>query len=970
MQRLKYSVCFLFSVLFLTACAPQAQQIASAPAAVQREKPVWAFEASDIPVDPGFRFGLLDNGMRYIVRHNETPAGTAIVRLEIAAGSLDEADDERGFAHFVEHMAFNGSRHVPEGEMVRLLERNGLAFGADTNASTGFDRTTYKLDLPRNDPALLDTALMLMRETASELTFAPEAVERERGVVLSEMRDRNDYRMRDALADNKFLHPDALYPERFPIGTEETVTAANAEKLKAFWAREYVPAHATLILIGDFDPDMAEAAIHEKFADWSAAPADPQPDAGPIDFGAGGRTMVYTDPAQANRLTATRHGPWLDEPDSIAQRQENLLRQIGYAIVNRRFERLSRQTKPPFRGAGFGTGDIFESGRSTRMIVDMIDRHWRRGVAAAVAEYRRALKFGFTEAEVAEQVARIRTQVEDNAGSADTRSHRALAHAAFDLLRDGTVPSHPRTVLERFEVFVPEITPERVLAALKREAIPLDDPLLRYRGRNPPEGGEKAIRAAWNKAMRASLSRGKAVDEASFAYTDFGPEGSVESDIHEPDLAIREVRFANGVRLNLKHTELEKDRVLVKVSIDGGDRLNTVDNPLATAMVQTLRAGGLGEHSRDELQTILAGKTVDDSVRSEDEAFVWTARTTPRDLELQLQLLAAYVTDPGYRPEGEVEYRQNINNFFARLRATPFSALSNALGGILSDGDPRFTLADVEAYRKLTFAQLEEDISERLANGTVEIGIVGDIDEQAAIALVAETFGALPPRESEFQTYGNQPARPFTGDRSRRVIHHTGADDQALLRLTWPTRDDSDPVETLKLELLERIVRLQLTDTLRENLGKTYSPGAASSPSRYWKGYGTFGIAASIDVSEVPATRAAIIETIAGLRKTPVNQDLLLRARQPMLETLDQALKSNRGWLALVDRAQTEPERIERYLKAKERLLALTAADVQAMASRYLDPAEVLEVLVLPEGTGEPAANTNSPTIMIPETAQ
>ncbi|WP_295532064.1 insulinase family protein, partial [Novosphingobium sp. Chol11] len=166
----------LLAALSLAACAAQPARLASAPP----PKPDWAFQKSDLPVDPAFRFGRLANGMRFILRRNATPPGTALVRMNIAAGSLDEADNERGFAHFVEHMAFNGSAHVPEGEMVKLLEREGLAFGADTNAQTSFEHTLYLLDLPRADPKLLDTALMIMRETASELTFDPAAVARER----------------------------------------------------------------------------------------------------------------------------------------------------------------------------------------------------------------------------------------------------------------------------------------------------------------------------------------------------------------------------------------------------------------------------------------------------------------------------------------------------------------------------------------------------------------------------------------------------------------------------------------------------------------------------------------------------------------------------------------------------------------------------------------------------------------------
>jgi zinc protease len=174
------------------------------------------------------------------------------------------------------------------------------------------------------------------------------------------------------------------------------------------------------------------------------------------------------------------------------------------------------------------------------------------------------------------------------------------------------------------------------------------------------------------------------------------------------------------------------------------------------------------------------------------------------------------------------------------------------------------------------------------------------------------------------------------------------------LRLTWPTRDDSDPVETIALELLDRIVRIELTETLREKLGKAYSPSSSSSPSPFWAGYGTFAIAASVDIKEVPAARAAMAETIARLRDTPVSEDELQRARQPLVETYDNALKSNRGWMALTDRAQTEPDHIERYLKARDRLLALTAADVRAMAQRYLGAKDAVEVLVLPEGVEEP----------------
>lgn len=938
-------------LVILSACTQAAGSLATSPAPVASEAtgaPDWAFEKSDVPVDPEYRFGRLENGMRYIIRHNTTPAGTATVRMEVGSGSLSESASEQGYAHFVEHMAFNGSTHVPEGEMVKLLEREGLAFGADTNAYTSFEQTHYRLDLPRNDAALLDTALMLMRETASELTISDEAVARERGVVLSEKRDRNTYRFRELEEQLKFAVPDALYAHRLPIGTTEALEAATGQSLRAFWQREYVPANTTMIVVGDFNPDDVEAAIRSRFADWQTAPAPIKPNAGPIDFDRKGLTNIYIDPALSERVTAFRHGPWMAEKDTVATRNRNLLRKIGYEMVNRRLKRLARQANAPFRDAGFGTGDVFKVGRTTNLIVDTGDGEWRKGLLAAAREYRRALTFGFTDAEVAEQVTSIRTATQDAAAGADTRSNGTLVAQLLDLLREDKVPATPQDALRRFEQLVPEITPDTVLAALKEEAIPLKDPLLRLEGRTPVDGGEDTLRSTWKAAMAEKLTKGDDAVIGEFGYTDFGTPGTVASDQTREDLGIRMIRFANGVRLNLKHTDLEKDRVRVTINVDGGDMLDTRQNPLATDMVSSLPSGGLGKHSEDELDTILAGRSVGFSVDAADETFLMAVRTTPRDLELQLQLLAAGITDPGYRVEGEQSYRRGIANYFARKDATPGSALAAALGGILSDDDPRFSLQPEEAYRALNFAGLRSTISDRLTRGAVEVALVGDFDEQRAIEMVAKTFGALPAREPDFRPYEDQRVRPFTTDRSVRTIYHTGESDQAALRFVWPTRDDSDPVEALKLELLERVVRLELTDTLREKLGKSYSPSASSDASRTWHGYGTFTIAASVDAGEVDATRAAIAETLARLRDQAVDEDELRRARQPMMESYENALKSNPGWMALVDRAQTEPDRIDRFLAGKERLAAITAGEIQSLVRRYLSLSNAVEVLTLP----------------------
>ncbi|MGX7895852.1 M16 family metallopeptidase [Tsuneonella sp. HG222] len=938
-------------LLPLAACAqtPPPAPAAVAPTAVSpTAMPDWAFQVSDLPVDPEFRFGKLDNGMRYVIRRNETPAGQGMVWMWVNGGSLFETDDERGLAHFIEHMAFNGTTDIPEGEMVRLLEREGLAFGADTNASTSFDQTIYKLNLPRNDAKLLDTSLMLMRQVASEIAFSPEAVEREKGVVLSERRVGDTFSYRNTVDSLEFQYPGSRFSQRMPIGTVEALQGATSERLRGLWQRYYRPSNSAVIVIGAFDPEQVEAAIKARFASWPAADPPAVPSAGPVATDRQGATDIYVDPALSERVTVSANGPFLDEPDTVANRQKAILRQIGYGIVNRRLQRLTRADDPPFRGAGLGSSDVFEDGRTTNLIVDSGDGEWQRGLAAAQAEYRKALAYGFTQAEIAEQLANIRTSLENAAAGAATRSNAAHMNAVLSLLYDDVVPATPESSLERFRALEPLATPEAVMAALREELIPLDDPLIRYQGRTAPAGGADVLRAAWKEGMAQAVAADDRGSLGTFAYTDFGAPGTVVADTVEPVMGIRTLRFANGLMLNLKPTQLQKDRIAVELNVDGGQMLNTRDNPLATAMTSVLAQGGLGKHPIDDLQTILAGRSVGFGVQAEDDAFVMSSTTTPRDLELQLQLFAAALTDPGWRPQGEAQYRRSIESFFGQLNATPNSALANALGGILSDGDPRFTLQPKESYLALDFAKLRQDIGGRLAGGAAELALVGDFDPEQAIALVARTLGAIPAREPQFQDYAANRQRGFTEDRSPRTVRHEGAADQAVIRMTWPTRDDADFKDSLRLELLEKVMRIRLTESLREELGQTYSPGVNASQSRVHTGYGTFNMAAAVDTADVEKTRQAMLSAVEALIAAPVDDDLLLRARQPMLEAYDNALKTNSGWMSLADDAQRDPDRLARFASGKATLQALTAADVQEMARHYLDPATRLEIVALP----------------------
>lgn len=540
----------------------------------------------------------------------------------------------------------------------------------------------------------------------------------------------------------------------------------------------------------------------------------------------------------------------------------------------------------------------------------------------------------------------------------DTRANGAFVGAALSLVSSERIPTTPEYRLAFFEEIAPEITPESVFAALKAHAIPLEEPLIRFQGRTAPEGGEEALRAAFAEGMALPIEPPKDTGTAEFAYTDFGDPGTIISDIEEPQLGIRQIRFDNGVRLNLETTDVREDRINVRVAIDGGTLMATKEDPLAVYLTGFLSEGGLGEHTRDELSTILAGKSVGIGMGASADSFVMSSTTTPRDLDLQMRVFAALMTDPAYRPEGVEQFRQGIDNFFETLNATPGRALSAVQGRELSDGDPRYSLQEKEAFNALDFDKLQAVIGDRLERGVIEIAIIGDVDEDAAIAAVAFTFGALTEREDAFNRREEARLRSFTADRSTRTIEHDGEPDQALLRMIWPATDDSDYDEVVRLQMLGRVMRLELTDRIREELGQAYSPSAGVSLSRVYPDYGTITINVSLEDAQIEAARAAIGTMLSDLVADGITEDLIERARKPLLERHENALKGLGGYTSLTARAQSEPERIDRFFAYPDVLNAVTVEDLKAAAMQYLKPDEAVTFIVKPSAAAKAKADT------------
>lgn len=909
----------------------------------------WAHSLSDLAPDPRVRFGVLPNGMRYALQKNATPPGQAAVRLWFDTGSLMEADDQQGLAHFLEHMAFNGSKNVPEGEMIKMLERSGLAFGADTNASTGLDETIYMLDLPKTDDATVDTAMMLLRETAGELTIAPEAVDRERGVVLSEERTRDSPGYRVAVKGMDFQMQGQLPPKRIPIGKTEVLRTAPAQRIRDYYEAYYRPERAVIVAVGDFDLDAMETRIKARFSDWTAkGPAGANPDVGKVAK-RGQTAKVLVEPGAALSVQMA----WASTPDHLIETRatdvRDTLRNLGFAVLNRRMTALSRGAEPPFIAAGAFVGDQYGAVRMTTLGATAQPGRWREALTALDQEQRRAVQFGVRQDELDREIASMRASLVAAASGEATQRTTALAGGIVGTLGSGETVTSPSQNLAAFDEIVKGLTAERVSAILK-SAFTGQGPLIMIPTPVGIEGGEKTVLTAYAEARERAVTAPAAPSTTTWPYSSFGPIGKVAEQKELADLDTVFVRFENGVRLTVKPTKFRDDQVLIKARIGHGllDMPAGAQSPLwsSSAFIE----GGLKQISAQDMDRVLTGKIWNASLGIEDDAFTLSGRTRPEDVATELQVLAGFALEPGWRPEAFSRIKTYYGTIHDQLETTTGGVMGRDLSGLLHGGDKRWTFPSRADIASSTLDGLKAVVTGPLSAGQIEVVVVGDITVDKAIAAVAETFGALPARAP-----GADPAAarqsPFPAPSTTPVVlTHKGRADQAQLFMAWRTDDlFSDLQRSRDTSVLAQVMQLRLTDELREKQGATYSPSAGATHSVVFNDWGYISVSVEVPPAQLDAVAASIRQIAADLRDKPVTADELERARKPRIDQVEKARETNEYWLSNLSGAQTDPRVLDATRSVIAGLERVKPADLQKAARTFLGDDRSWTVLVKPE---------------------
>lgn len=922
------------------------------------ERSPFAHEVSDLVPDARVTYGELPNGLRYAVMENDTPEATASLRMRIAAGSLNEAKDELGIAHYLEHMAFNGSKQIPEGQMIKRLERHGLSFGADTNAHTSFDETVYKLNLPNVDADTLDEAFMLMRETASNLTLEAGAIDRERGIIHSEKRTRNSVAFKKMVAEWEFFTRDSGLTEHLPIGTDETIDSVQAEQFRDFYDANYHPSKAFVVFVGDLPTSEALARIEATFGDWQGARSP-----GPI-AGTGRATMrpgdvgYYQDPELMTSVTFAVLHPFEETVDTVETRRTRLVERLGMAMLSQRLLKKTYEEDTILLAGSARRGSIFDTTNVSQLVMRSEAENWQEALMLAEQELRKALEHGFSEAELKIPMDSILSGAERRASEANTpKTHGRMGSGIVDQIvgsyGSDRVLEHPVDALDRIQIMLNSISIEEVNSVFNALWNGSENPMVYLSTSIDVQDPEFAVRNALTESRARSIEAPKADLETQFAYTDFGQPGEVVEATRHEDLDAHTVRFGNNVLLNFKQTDFTESEVYVVAQVgDGALSLSRKDEGLRRLALNILNKGGLKAHPVIELRELLASyETSHRLFFSEDsDSILMSGRSTPEDLWQLLNVLSAYASEPGLRESAGDRYKRSISAWYPTHDATPSGVASRELPRLVRSGDARFGHPDLEGFLAPEHSEAADWLERQLTSGMIEVTIVGDVDTQEAIAQVARTFGALPERAAERGQYPER-TRLIFPERTEDILTftHAGEPDQALLRIYWPAPDGSDAARTQNMRVLQSVFRNRLVDEIREKEAAAYSPGVGRYSSPIFSGYGYLLVSLDLTPETVSPILGRVEDVAGALYEGGVTEDEFVRALTPLKEDLTARLQSNGYWLNVLNDMQSDGFGIQSHRATLSTYQSATVADVEALAREVFAPGRSIRVQIVPD---------------------
>jgi zinc protease len=912
-----------------------------------------------LPFDPDVRVGKLDNGLTYYIRDNAEPPARADLWLAINAGSVLEGDDQKGLAHFLEHMLFNGTDNFPGQELIDYLESIGMRFGPDVNAYTSFDETVYTLQVPTDDAGKLQKAFDVLADWSSRATISPEEVDAERGVIVEEwrMRDLNaSGRINDELIEA--LLGGSRYAERLPIGEMEIVRSAPAETLRRFYETWYRPDNMAVIAVGNFaDLDQVEGWIRERF---SALPNPPAPLDRPTfdvpDYGSengNANARVITDPEFPSTYAYVVYRQPAQPVRTTADYRTVLADSLATSMLNQRYAEITRQSDAPFLSAATGTGEFVRPVQIANVFVHTEEDRVELGLAAALAEVERARQHGFTEAELARAKADLLRQFQSRYDERNNIENDAFAQGYLQNFLTGAIPTSVADDYALAQEMLPAIALADVDARIDTLYAPGNRAVLlvapEKEGASLPD---EAALVALLEDVAAQQFEPYAEAEVAGELVDNPPAPvAITREETLPDLGITRIELANGVELYLKPTDFKDDEILLSAYSPGGiSVVEDADVPATSFAGYLVTQSGVGDYSQTELERLLSGKKVGVSPRIDELGEGFAGSASPQDLETLFQLVYLYATQPRMDPNAYALLQRQVADYLKNRELDPSAALDDLYDEIYCGDDPRCSaialynrVGDVDPDQALQlyrqrFADLDDSV----------FVLVGAFDMDTARQLAQTYLGALPAAAGEETWRDMRPDLPV-GTIEETV--NAGIDPRSEVQIHFDGPFTPTVESRVALQAMTRILDIRVREDLREERGGIYGAGITSYAEPYPAGEYQTRITFTAEPTRVVELTDAVFAEIKDLRDNGPSAANFAKAQEQLRRDQEENLQDNNAWLTWINRYAVDTEGPLADIERIDEVIAtLTPADVQAMAAAVLPEDRHVMLVLHPKG--------------------
>lgn len=923
---------------------------------------------SSLPFDSRIRRGRLDNGLDYFVKSHAHPEDAVVLRLIVDTGSVLEKEDEQGLAHFVEHMAFNGTEEFPEGELVAYLESLGMRFGPDINAYTSFDETVYKLEIPADDEAALNRGFRVMQQWASALTFEHNAVESERGVIVEEWRRGRGAASRIQDQHIPILLQDSRYAERLPIGDMDIVRNAPRERLIDFFERWYRPDNMALIAVGDLPAARLERLVREHMRD---IPSRGTPLSRPYIFvpdQEGTRVSIASDP-EATRSTVSIYLPHRPDPmQTVGDYRAILVRSLYASVINERLREISRDPDAPISSAGTGWSRFLRDTEITVANATVRDERISEALEVLVTELERGERFGILENELDRARTRFMQSIDDALANARTRPAGTLAD---ELVRHWT-QGEPVPGIEfehrLYQELLPTISLDEVNVVARRftrnhNRIVLAS--LRDDGDgNLPDGSpvptDQELLVILDTAEERIVTPPVPEDHHSRLMDEAPEAGEILRTIDHAEVATREYHLGNGMRLFVRPSDLKDDEILFSAFSPGG--LSRVPDdlvPAARLTAQVARESGLSTLNATALERVLTGHTVEIGVSIGDFAERMSGSTRKADLEYLFQLIHLAFTEPRFEERALDAVRQRMIQQVRGAEASPQGVFGRRFQALYSAGDPRRAPLTVEDLQAITLEQVEQVYRDRFADpADFALFLAGNLEGEALEELIRRYLAGI---GTPLAGRADEPVTDERGflesvqDRGyelpREVVQETvrtGSEPVAQVGIIFHNDYEWSRRENHRFNSLSDLLNIRLREVIREEAGGTYGVGAAGWRFREPHPRVFMQVFFGMDPERSDELIERTFEVIEEVRREPVDEDYVERIQAQQRESYRRNLRENSYWLASLEFAVEHGRDLATIPEFPRLIDGLTAEDIRSTAERYLDADRYLQLLLLP----------------------